>query len=103
MSEVLKRFDDVNVIFDIGANVGEISTYFSKIFPNSKIFSIEPSTRNLTILKAHINSQFFECKNITIIEKAISNYDGKIKITNSLSAQNTIKLYALIYGWLEKI
>jgi len=92
LSEVLKRFDDVNVIFDIGANVGEISIYFSKIFPNSKIFSIEPSTRNLTILKAHINSQFFECKNIQIIEKAISNYDGKIKITNSLNAQNTIML-----------
>ena len=92
LSEVLKRFDDMNVIFDIGANVGEISIYFSKIFPNSKIFSIEPSTRNLTILKEHINIQFFECKNIIIIEKAISNYDGKIKITNSLDAQNTIML-----------
>ena len=92
LSEVIKKLDAVNVVFDIGANVGEISIYFSKMFPNSKIFSIEPSTRNLIIFKENIHDQFFECKNITIIEKAVSNYNGKIKITKLLNAQNTVML-----------
>jgi len=92
LSKVIKKLDAVNVVFDIGANVGEVSIYFSKMYPNSKIFSIEPSTRNLIIFKENMHDQFFECKNITIIEKAVSNYNGKIKITKHLNAQNTIIL-----------
>lgn len=92
LSEIIKKLDSVNVIFDVGANVGEISIYFSKMYPNSKIFSIEPLKKNIDYFKKNIQTQFFKCDNITIIEKAVCNYNGKIKITNSLNAENTIIL-----------
>ena len=85
----IQTLGTINVIFDIGANVGEISIYLSKMYPNSKIFAFEPSKRNLKLFDENINNQFFNCDNITIIEKAVSNYNGKIKLTTSLNAQNT--------------
>ena len=91
--EVVKRIlNKVDVIVDLGAHVGEISLYFSKMYPNSRIFSIEPTRKNLLLLKENIQSQFFECNNITIIEKVVCNYNGKIEITSSYGAENTIML-----------
>lgn len=87
--ERIQKLGTINVIFDIGANVGEISIYFSKMYPNSKVFAFEPSKRNLKLFNENIKNQFFNCDNITIIEKAVSNYNGKIKLTTSLNAQNT--------------
>lgn len=90
--KIKKILNQVDVIFDIGANVGEVSLYLSKMYPNSKIFSIEPSKANLVIFKENIEKQYFNCNNITIIEKVICNYNGKIKITKLFGAENTIIL-----------
>ena len=90
--KIKKILNKVDIIIDLGANVGEISLYLSKIFPSSKIFSIEPSTKNLLIFKENIKKQYFNCNNITIIKKVVCNYNGKIKITNSFRAENTVIL-----------
>ena len=57
--KIKKILNQVDVIFDIGANVGEVSLYLSKMYPNSKIFSIEPSKANLVIFKENIEKQYF--------------------------------------------
>ena len=93
LSETINRvLDKVDVIIDLGAHVGEISLYFSKMYPNSKIFCIEPTKRSLLLLKENIQNQFFNCNNITVIEKVICNYNGKTKITSLYGAENTIML-----------
>ena len=71
--ERIQTLGTINVIFDIGANVGEISIYLSKMYPNSKIFAFEPSKRNLKLFDENINNQFFNCDNITIIENFSNN------------------------------
>jgi len=89
---IKKILNSVKIILDIGANVGEISIYLSKMYQNSKIYSIEPSKRNLSIFKKNLDDQFDKCSNIMIIEKAVCDYNGKIDITSSLNAANTIML-----------
>ena len=62
------------------------------MYPNSRIFTIEPTRRSLLLLKENIQNQFFKCNNITIIKKVVCNYNGKIKITSSYGAENTIMI-----------
>lgn len=40
-----------SLIIDAGANIGASTVYFSKIYPNSFVFSIEPDTVNWQLLK----------------------------------------------------
>tara|TARA_X000000950_G_scaffold289243_1_gene411156 strand:+ start:261 stop:1181 length:921 start_codon:yes stop_codon:yes gene_type:complete len=84
--------DNVSVIFDVGANFGEISLFLSKMYPSSKIYAVEPSRKNLIKLRENIKLNFFDTSNINIIETAVCNFEGKIKITSSYGSQNTIML-----------
>lgn len=77
-------------IVDIGANFGEISLYFSKKYPTSKIYSIEPSPQNLLYFKDNLEIQYFMTDNIKVIKKAISDKIGQIKITSGLNSENSI-------------
>jgi len=43
------------IILDIGAHYGEWSFFLSKKYPDSKIFSFEPTLRSFNILKRNIN------------------------------------------------
>ncbi len=45
---------NVNVIFDIGANVGLYSMFFYKHFESAKIFSFEPVNSNYVLLSKHV-------------------------------------------------
>ena len=42
------------IIIDAGANVGYTSLYFSSIFPQADIYSIEPDSNNFSLLKDNI-------------------------------------------------
>lgn len=76
-------------MIDIGANVGEISLYFSKEFPLSNIVSIEPSPRNLHFLRKNIAAQYFNTQNISVLECALSDKDGEAYLSDS-KAQSSI-------------
>ena len=65
------------LIFDIGACYGEMSIYFSKNYPESKIFSVEVSNDNLKIFRDNLEVQNFSTSNIKIINKAIFNIKQK--------------------------
>ena len=79
-----------NLFFDLGANFGEISIFFSKKYPNAKIFSVEASQENIKIFNKNFNAQNFPVCNITIINRAIFNKRAKVKFTNDLYAENSI-------------
>tara|TARA_X000000950_G_scaffold280356_1_gene374828 strand:- start:2332 stop:3165 length:834 start_codon:yes stop_codon:yes gene_type:complete len=87
-----------NLIFDIGACYGEMSIYFSKNYPDSKIFSVEASSNNIEIFKNNLNVQNFSTSNIKIINKAIFNQKTRVKYTKGMTSENSIILEEIKYN-----
>lgn len=67
---------------DIGANVGEVSLGFSAHAPGARIVAVEPSPRNLALLRHNIGSQFFSAQ-IEIHQVAISSRAGQQWLANA--------------------
>jgi FkbM family methyltransferase len=61
------------VIFDLGANRGDISLEYRKTFPQAHIYSFEPFPATFSILSSNIS----EFKNITAYQKALADKVGK--------------------------
>ena len=63
------------IIIDCGANVGVSVTYFSKLYPLSKIIAFEPDPQVVDMLKKNIEAN--NIKNVEVHEKAVwINNDG---------------------------
>lgn len=54
----------INTIIDIGANVGQFATEYSKILPNAKIYSFEPIKKCFDELERNTKKLDIECFNI---------------------------------------
>lgn len=65
-----------NVIFDIGANEGDIIEFMIKHTHNSVIYGIEPHQHNINIL----NHKFKDNNRVIIMNGAVNNYDGECSI-----------------------
>lgn len=59
------------VIFDIGACEGEDTIKYSKLYPNSKIYSFEPLPQNFEKIKANIKK--YEANNVSFFLQALSD------------------------------
>lgn len=64
-------------VLDLGANVGEVSLFFAKNFPSSRIISVEPNPRNLRFLEKHMSIQDFSTARIEVVEKAVWSESGR--------------------------
>jgi FkbM family methyltransferase len=60
-----------NCLFDIGANLGLYSIYYSKKF-DAKVFSFEPSFKNLELMARNISLNSLQ-ENITIISNPLTD------------------------------
>lgn len=85
---VVQRLSQLNpkVIFDVGANVGDYSSYAARQCPAAKVYSFEPVHQQLvkTLNENRIN-------NVVVVQKVLSNFIGKIKInTFQHSAHSTV-------------
>lgn len=60
------------VILDVGANDGEDSLRFLKLFPDARIICFEPDTRALRLLRMHVNDR------CAIVPCAVSAADGEV-------------------------
>jgi len=58
-----------NIIFDVGANIGEWSNYMSKLSPANKIYSFEPSKKTFQTLGENIRNKNILPFNIGFGEK----------------------------------
>lgn len=76
---ILKKLIKPGMIFvDIGANIGYFSLIAANIMQNKgRVYSFEPEPNNYDILLKNVENNDYE--NIIPINKAVSNYDGKIK------------------------
>jgi FkbM family methyltransferase len=67
------------IIIDAGANVGAGAIWFSKTFPEAKIFALEPEPTNAEICRRNLAS----ARNIVLLEGAIAGRPGFVKIKNA--------------------
>ena len=96
----------LNTIFDVGANNGDYSLMFNKIYPRAKIFAFEA---NPDLCKIAIKNTK-KINNIKIIESAAGNSNSTIdlkidqnsSLTTSLAIKNksstTYKIKKFLYG-----
>ncbi len=67
-------------VFDVGANVGYYSLLASVLTgKEGKVFSFEPLPENISYLKKHIALN--KLKNVSVVEKAVSNEISKMRFT----------------------
>ena len=52
----IDKLDDINTIFDIGANIGALTVRFAELFPTAKIYAFEPTPFLYDILKKNCQS-----------------------------------------------
>jgi len=75
------------VIFDVGANVGDISILYRNLFPEAKIYSFEPSPDSFSVLKEKVS----EDNEIYVFPYAIAEDSGKsILHQNSQPSTNSL-------------
>lgn len=64
-----------DTVFELGAHIGYISLYFSKLVgKNGKLYVFEPGANNLPYVRENISNSTF--KNTTLVEKAVSDSNG---------------------------
>jgi len=80
----------IKKMIDLGANFGEISIYFSKKYPLAKILAVEASPDNFEILKSNCDFQNFSTKNIILLNEAVSNAKGIVRVTKGVSGESGI-------------
>ncbi len=73
--KILKAID-VNVIFDVGANIGQTTTKYRRLFPLSTIYSFEPFPQSFELL----NKSFFNDDKVIALPLAMSNEDGLVDL-----------------------
>ena len=87
----LKTIDRDGYILDIGANIGIMTSHFSRKFPKSTIISYEPIPQNINTLKKII--QFFDHPNVIIKETALGNKSGFV--TMVMPTNQNVKMQGL--------
>jgi FkbM family methyltransferase len=81
---------DLKTIFDVGANIGQTATVFSRNFPKATIHSFEPVST--TFQKLHANTR--ENKRINCHQLALSDVEEEIEMKifeGHLSVMNSLK------------
>jgi FkbM family methyltransferase len=78
------------VIFDIGSCEGEDSIKYARLFPNSKIYSVEALPKNLELIRKNIS--LFGICNVEIIPFALSNQTGisTFHVSSGQPEENTV-------------
>lgn len=80
------------VVLDIGANIGYYTLLFSKLVgKKGKVFSFEPDAENFTLLEQNVREN--KLKNIVLINKAVSDKTGKIKLFLDEENKGDHKIY----------
>ena len=109
--EWLKKFN-VGTIVDIGANKGNVTVALAALCPNADIFAFEPMRNECDKIRQKVK----HLRNVTVINTALSNKNGKIpffvntyspsssmlplsslgkKITPSLTKKTTVRVITL--------
>lgn len=85
VDEVYKFEEKVECIYDFGANIGLATLYFKILNPYSKVISIEPLTKNISIFKQNIDKN--NLQNVQIICGAAGKTNDETVLYYSLQSE----------------
>ena len=77
------------IIIDVGANIGAASYFFAKEYPNSQIYSFEPTTINFILLQKNLK----HFSNVKIFQKGVYEENKKQKIYINTKNPGTNSIY----------
>lgn len=77
-------------IIDVGANIGEISLFFSRHLPEAKVLAVEASSENIAEFERNRALQTVTTGNLELIHAAVADRAGSIDITIGAGDMNTI-------------
>jgi FkbM family methyltransferase len=76
---VTKEIKKGDVVLDIGANIGYYTLIFAKLVgEEGKVFAFEPDPTNYALLQKNVDLNGYT--NVILVQKAVSNRTGKIKL-----------------------
>ena len=68
-----------NIVIDIGAHIGYYTLIAAKrVGPKGKVYAFEPLPKNFELLKKNVEVNGY--KNVVLVNKAVSNKNGKSKL-----------------------
>lgn len=73
------------ILLDVGANKGQTTDFFLKLFPEAQIFAFEPNPRLYQVLK----KKFGHLKNVKLINKGVSNQVGKLFLKETVTDETS--------------
>ena len=76
-------YQDGDVVLDIGAQVGIVSCYLGKKYPNIKIYAFEPVRENFDRLQRNLDTN--GVKNVTPLNMAVTSNGRYVDMTGDLS------------------
>jgi len=83
---VQKEVGPDNVVLDIGAHIGYYTLIFAaRAGPRGKVFAFEPEPGNFALLEKNVHANGY--RNVTVVQKAISDKAGTVKL--HLSEENS--------------
>jgi FkbM family methyltransferase len=91
ISDYLKNLSETGtaLVLDLGANIGVASRYFANIFPDARIVAVEPSSRNLELLKLNTS----KAPRVKVVHGAVGASSGKVSLFDSGSGNNAFRTF----------
>jgi FkbM family methyltransferase len=90
-----KHKETFDIVFDVGANIGEWSQYMYNAKPNSKIYSFEPSKQTFTRLKENIKNPNNKIYNLGLGKekenKIFYNYGEESALNSQIERKSIMK------------
>lgn len=90
------NFQEVRTVVDLGAWEGATPFWFSKYFPNAKVYAVEPVIESFTLLQNIIIERYL--KNVIPIFSGISDHDGVQKIHMCENSRSASLLEDMAHG-----
>jgi len=91
ISEHLKNLSETGsaLVLDLGANIGVASRYFTNIYPDARIVAVEPSSKNLELLKVNTS----KTPQVKVVHGAVGASSGKVSLFDSGSGNNAFRTF----------
>jgi FkbM family methyltransferase len=77
------------LIVDLGANVGIASSYFAQNYPQAAIVAVEPSSKNLELLKVNT----MKTPLVKVVHGAVGASAGKVDLFDSGAGNNAFRTF----------
>ena len=77
------------IIFDVGANIGEIAIYLARRCLDARVFAFEPAPENIVGFRANLALQRPPLANLELVTEAVSDRRGAVRMTVGGGLLNT--------------